>query len=57
MKVNIINGNKVTKIIRQKSKIKKLNKKGVIFPKVTEVLLKWDVNEDIKLAYYRLSKW
>lgn len=57
MKVNIINGNKVTKIIRQKCKIKKLNKKGVIFPKVTEVLLKWDVNEDIKLAYYRLSKW
>jgi hypothetical protein len=57
MKVNIVTGTKITKIKRTIGAIKKMNPKGLILTPAVKILRDWNIGQDIKFDYYRISKW
>ena len=56
MKVKIITGTKITKVIRSIKAIKNMNKKGIILTPVVKVLISWEIAQNKKFPYYRVSK-
>ncbi len=57
MKVNIVTGTKITKVKREIGAIKRMNQKGLILTPAIKILRTWNMAQDIKFDYYRITKW
>ncbi len=56
MKVNIVTGTKITRVRREIGAIKKMNQKGLIWTLAAKILSTWEIAQNIKFDYYRISK-
>lgn len=57
MKVKIVTGTKITIVKREIGAIKRMNQKGLIWTTAAKILRTWNMAQDIKFSYYRISKW
>lgn len=57
MKVNIVTGTKINKLVGQMGAIKKMNQKGLIWTSPAKILRFWNISQHMKFPYYRISKW
>ena len=56
VKANIITGNRIVQVTRKLEHVRKIkNRKGMILPISTKILITWDVN--VKVKYYRIDTW
>ena len=57
MKVNIVTGNKIIRVVREIGAIKRMNQKGLIWTPAAKILKTWGISQDVKFPYYKISKW